>query len=93
MSQAYGAVHGIELLAYPHDKMPEVKEGSSEVCSKGREREWGSGEEVHSDAHEKLQLPCPPPMTIKEPCGRHKWRNRPTIAAIAVTCVTPRRNS
>ena len=59
------------------------------------EEEWGSGRSALSDPHEKLQLPpsCPllPPMTIKEPCGRHKWRNRPTIAA--VTCVTPRRNS
>ena len=36
---------------------------------------------------------CCHPLTIKELCGRHKWRNRPTIAAIAVTCVTPRRNS
>ena len=61
------------------------------------EEEWGSGRSALSDPHEKLQLPpsCPLllPMTIKEPCGRHKWRNRPTIAAIAVTCVTPRRNS
>ena len=92
MSSAYCCEWNFLLTA--DDKMPEVKEGGLQQQEKGEGMgKWGV--EVHSDAHEKLphQLPCPPPMTIKEPCGRHKWRNRPPIAAIAVTCVTPRRNS
>ena len=34
---------GWNFLPTLDDKMPEVKEAGSEVCSKGREREWGSG--------------------------------------------------